>query len=127
MITITLNELLDSVSVFRELSGKTLPIKAAYRIARLLRELDKESATFDESRRKIIDKYAQREENGEMKQNEEGNIIIQQDKIEECNNELVELLNTTIEINAEPLPIDDFGDIEITPAQLVNLNSFIVE
>lgn len=125
MIQVTLNDILNNIQIFREISMKTLPIKTAFRVARLIRELDKESATFDESRRIIIEKYAERDENGEMKQTEEGNIILQQDKIAECNNELNDLLNTEIEINADKLNLDEMGDLELTPAQVYNIEAFV--
>jgi hypothetical protein len=127
MIQVTLNDILNNAEIFRELSTKSLPVKTAFKVARLIRELDKENTTFDESRRQIIEKYAERDENGIIKQTAEGNIQLQQDKIEECNNELVELLNTTIEINVDKISIDALGDIKITPAQMINLEAFIEE
>lgn len=127
MIQVTLNDILNNAEVFREISAKTLPVKTAFKVARLIRELDKENATFDESRRKIIEKYAEREESGEIKQTSEGNIVIQPDKIEECNREMIELLNTTIDINADKLNIDALGDIELTPTQMLGLEAFIEE
>lgn len=127
MIQVTLNDILNNAEIFRELSAKTLPVKTAFNIARLIRELDKENTTFDESRRQIIEKYAERDENGRIKQTPEGNIQLQQDKIEECNNELIELLNTTIEINVDKISVDALGDIELTPVQMINLEAFIEE
>ena len=93
MINVTLNDILNSAETFREISNKSVPVKTAFRIARLIRELDKENATFDESRRKIVEKYAERDEAGGMKQTEDGNVILQQDKIAECNSEMIDLLN----------------------------------
>ena len=127
MINVTLNDILNSAETFREISNKSVPVKTAFRIARLIRELDKENATFDESRRKIVEKYAERDEAGGMKQTEDGNVILQQNKIAECNGEMIDLLNTTIEINAEKLHIDDLGDIELTPTQMLGLEAFIEE
>lgn len=127
MINVTLNDILNSSETFREISTKSVPVKTAFRIARLIRELDKENVTFDESRRKIIEKYAERDENGGMKQTDEGNVILQQDKINECNSEMLDLLNTEIEINVDKLHVDDLGDIELTPAQTLSLEAFIEE
>ena len=127
MIQVSLNDILNSIPVFREVSTKTLPVKTAFRIARLIRELDKENTTFDDSRRKIIEKFAERDENNNMKQTEEGNIVIQTDKIEFCNKEMTDLLNMVVEVNADKLNIDDFGDIEITPIQMLAMDSFIEE
>lgn len=124
MITIHLNDILNSIPIFRDISNQALPIKAAYQIARLIRELDKESSTFDESRLRIIDKYAEHEENGEYKQTPEGNVLIQPDQIEACNQEMSELLNTEIEINADPININMIESIELTPAQMLSLEPF---
>lgn len=127
MIQVSLNDILNSIPVFREVSTKTLPVKTAFRVARLIRELDKENTTFDESRKQIIEKFAERDENNNMKQTDEGNIIIQQDKIDLCNIEMTDLLNMKVEINADKLNIDDFGDIEITPIQMLAMDHFIEE
>ena len=126
MITIHLNDILNSIPIFREISNKSLPIKTAYQLARLIRELDRESTTFDESRRKIIEKYAERDENGEFKQTDEGNIIITPDQIHACNQEMVELLDTEIEINVEPIEIESLASIELTPAQMLSLEPFFI-
>ena len=126
MITIRLNDILNSIPIFREISNKSLPIKTAYQLARLIRELDRESTTFDESRRKIIEKYAERDENGEFKQTEEGNVIIMPEQINACNQEMAELLDTEIEINVEPIEIENLASIELTPAQMFSLEPFFI-
>lgn len=125
MIQVTLSDIVNSASTFRELSGKQLPIKVAFKIARLIRELDKENATFESSRKAIIEKYAMRDESGKITQADNGNIILQQDKIIECNSELNELLSTKIEINADKISIEDLEKIEMTPAQVYNIEAFI--
>ena len=125
MIKVSLNDIVNSASTFRELSEKQLPIRVAFRIARLIRELDKENATFESSRRAIIEKYAMRDETGKITQADNGNIILQQDKIEDCNNELNELLSAEVEINADKISIEDLEKIEMTPAQVYNIEAFI--
>lgn len=125
MIKVNLNNIVNSASTFRELSEKQLPIRVAFRIARLIRELDKENATFESSRRAIIEKYAMRDEAGKIAQANNGNILLQQDKIEDCNNELNELLSTEVEINADKINIEDLDKIEMTPAQVYNIEAFI--
>lgn len=126
MITIRLNDILNSIPIFREISNKSLPIKTAYQLARLIRELDRESTTFDESRRKIIEKYAEHDENGEFKQTDEGNVIIMPEQINACNQEMAELLDTEIEINVDPIEIESLASIELTPAQMFSLEPFFV-
>lgn len=125
MITITANDMLNSIGTFKEISEKPIQIKGAYAIARLIRELDKESTTFDESRRKIVEKYCQRDDSGEIKTNEDGNVFVQEDKVTEFNDELKSLLETELEINADKIKLDTLGDIELSPLQIVNITPFI--
>lgn len=125
MIKVSLSDIINSASTFRELSEKQLPIRVAFRIARLIRELDKENATFESSRKAIIEKYAMRDEAGKIAQANDGNIILQQNKIEDCNNEWNELLSAEVEINADKISIEDLENIEMTPAQVYNIEAFI--
>lgn len=124
MIKVQLNSLLNGIQVFQEISNTALPVRAAYNVARLIREIEKENQLFDESRRKILDKYGEKDENGELKIEENGNIHILPDKIADCNRELNDLLTTEIEINAEKIKIDDIEDVKLTPAQLTLVDAF---
>ena len=125
MIKTTINEILNVTPVLRELAVKPFKGAMTFKIARLIRELDKETALFEESRSKLADKYGVRNENGELDVSEEGTIKLQADKISECNEELTNLLLTEVEINADVLPANAFDDIEISPIQAIALEAFI--
>lgn len=125
MIKTTINEILNVTPVLRELAVKPFKGAMTFKIARLIRELDKETALFEESRSKLADKYGVRNENGELEVSEEGTVKLQNDKISECNEELTNLLLTEVEINADVLPANAFDDIEISPIQAIALESFI--
>jgi len=127
MIKVTINEILNSIAVFREISNKSLPVKIAYQVARIIRELDKENTTFDETRKRIIETYCERDENGNMKITDEGNVILKNDTVEQCNKELEELLNTSLEINAELIQLDELEGINLTPNQILSISPFIQE
>ena len=125
MIKTTINEILNVTPVLRELAVKPFKGAMTFKIARLIRELDKETALFEESRSKLAGKYGVRNENGELDISEEGTIKLQEDKINECNEELTNLLLTEVEINADALPANAFDDIEISPIQAMALEAFI--
>ena len=40
---------------------------------------------------------------------------------------MVDLLNTTVEINVDKLNLDDLGDIELAPTQALAMEAFIEE
>jgi len=62
-----------------------------------------------------------------MKSDENGNVTLDQDRLNEFYQSLDELLNADVEINAEKIDSEDLGDIEITPAQIINLEAFLNE
>lgn len=125
MIKTTINGILNVTPVLRELAVKPFKGAMTFKIARLIRELDKETALFEESRSKLADKYGVKNENGVLDISEEGTIKLQEDKINECNEELTNLLLTEVEINADALPANAFDDIEISPIQAIALEAFI--
>ena len=125
MIKITINELLNVVPVLQELSNRTFKGSTTFKIARLVRELDKEMILFEQARQKIAETYGKRKDDGSLEVLEDGTIKIQENKIQECNDELVNLLNNEIEINAAKIPVSAFDDIELTPAQAVVIDSLI--
>lgn len=128
MINTYLRNIVESADIMRDLSTKSLKGRAAFRVARLLRELEKEFTLFNEKRMDLIKDYAQKDaETGEIKSDENGNVTLEPERLNEFYQKLEELLNTEVEINAEKISIDDFGDADFTPAQIINLEAFIEE
>lgn len=125
MITLTLNDIFNAIPALREISTKEFPGSVTFKIARLIRELDKEIQLFEEERSKIANKYGEKDENGNLVIQEGGNIKILDNKIQDCNEELQALFNTQVEINANKLPVDIFDSIEMTPTQAMNLEAIV--
>lgn len=125
MIKITMNELLNVIPVLRELSTKSFKGATTFKIARLMRELDKETILFEESRQKLAEKYGARKEDGSLDVMEDGTIKLQEDKIQECNEDMMNLLTTEIEINADKIAVEAFDDIEISPSQAMIIDALV--
>lgn len=127
MIKVNLNDIVSSVDTFQTIMGQSFKGSLAFKIARLARELNKEMETFNEQRRKILNEYCVKDENGELKPDENGNVQIIPDKINEFNNEFSNLLATEVEINADKLPMDSMDSFDITPQQMLNIEMFFGE
>ena len=127
MIELTLSELMDSASVMQELAKKPMKTKAAFQTARLMREVEKEYSLFQDARTKLIDKYAEKDENGKPKPDENGNYTVPKDDIEAFNKELRDMLEQTLTLNVEPISIEDLGDADFTPADMMLLAPFMKE
>jgi len=94
---------------------------------RLLKAADKEIQEFNDIRVKVVNQYGDKDENGELITDENGNCHIAPEHINEFNKELNDLLNTEIEINANMLSLSDLEELEFTPSDLALLEPFIEE
>ena len=124
MIKIVLGDIVNSTEIFNKIMQQPFKGSLAFKIARLVRELEKEMQTFNDERMKIIRKYGKKDENGELIVNNDGNIEFENDKINEINYEFNSLLETELEINADKLPIDSIDEFELTPQEVISLEKF---
>lgn len=127
MVTVTMDQIIDfrnSGDVFGEAH---LPLKAAYKLNKIKKAIDKEGDFYTEKFQEIVDKYAKKDENGEFVFSEDGEqIMIKDGMIDDCNKELTELQELSVEIETYGLTIDDFGEgIECTPDELAVLMPFM--
>lgn len=126
MIEVKLQEIADNIELLNDFAKQKLPAATAYKAARILKLITEEYNLYQQSRTNLIDKYCERDENGNMKV-EGNNAIIQKDKVDECNAELQQLLDTTVELNAKKLSIKELDGLEFTPGQMALFSVFIDE
>ena len=124
MIKIKLNDVVNATETFTKIMQQSFKGSLAFKIARLARELDTEMKTFNEERQKIIQKYGNKDENGELIIDENGNVKFDNANIEEINQDFSSLLETELEINADKLPMDSIDNFEITPQEMLNIEVF---
>ena len=127
MINVTMMDIVNSVPVFEQVVGQEINGRLAFKVARLVRELDKELKLFHEERTKLIQYYAEKGENGEIKVDENSNAMIPDDSIMECNQKIQELLDTDIEVNADKIPMELLDMLSISPQQALYIESFLCE
>ena len=127
MIEVTLNEVLDSTSVMQELAKKPMKTKAAFQTARLIREIEKEYNLFQEARKNLVEKYGVKNEDGSLKEDENGNYSVDKENIKPFNEELNEILKDTITLNVEKISISDLADANFTPSDMILLEPFMKE
>lgn len=124
MIKIKLSDVVNATETFNKIMQQSFKGSLAFKIARLARELDKEMQTFNAERQKIIQKYGNKDENGELIIDENGNIKFDNSDLVEINQEFNSLLETELEINADKLPMDSIDNFEITPQEMLNIEVF---
>lgn len=127
MVTITMDQIIDFRNNANFFSEANLPLKGAYKLNKIRKAVDKEGEFYTERFQEIIDTYAKKDEKGNLVFSDDGEqIMIQDDKIDECNKALIDLQELEVQIENYNLTIDDFGeDFECTPDELAVLMPFM--
>lgn len=126
MITITMEQVINFRNNEGFFTNTNLPLKGAYKINKIRKAMEKEADFYSTKFQEIIDKYAKKDEEGNVVFSENGEqIIIQEDKIAECNQTLEELQKLEVEVENYNLTIEDLGEnLECTPDELDALMPF---
>ena len=127
MVTVTMEQVVAFSNMDNIFENVNLPLKVAYKMNKLKKAIKTESEFYADKFREIIDAYAKKDDNGDYVFSEDGSqIMIQEDKLDECSEELANLQDLTVEIDNLGLSIDDFGDnVECTPEDLEPLMPFL--
>ena len=126
MITVTMDQMLDFRNNADFFDAQVVPLKGAYKLNKIKKAIAKETEFYGEKFQEIVDKYAQKNENGEVVFSDDGGqILIQDGMVEECNKALDDLQNLEVEIDNCNLKLEDLGDIQCTPEQLEAIMPFM--
>lgn len=127
MIKIKLGGLINSVEVLQRLAKMDFKAKLAWQISKLLTAAEKEIQEFNQTRMNLVTKYGEKDENGELVTDENGNCTIPPEVNAQFATEISELLNAEVELNVNPLNIDDLANADFTPSDMTILEQFFKE
>lgn len=123
---ITLYNLMQSMPIFQKLVVQPFPAKQAFLLARLTKKLDEEMTNFNDCRRELILKYAQKDTNGEAIF-ENDSVKLMEGTEAAFQKESVDLLNTEIELAITPIKLDWLENATLTPQEMATIEPFIEE
>ena len=126
---IKLGDLKVAMEGFQVLAGKNLPVKIAYWVGKTIKKIASEYRDLEESRQKLCMKYCEKDADGKpaLKKDEAGKDIFDISDMATFNSELMELFNMEVEINFNPIALDQISDIKIDPVTMMKLDKFIEE
>ena len=127
MVNVTMDQIIAFRNAGDIFGDYKLPLKVAYKLNKLKKAIEVEGEFYSNKFQEIVDTYAKKDDNGNVVFSDDGNqIMIQDGKIEECNQALEDLQTLTVEIDNCNLTIDDFGEnVECTPEDLEALMPFL--
>ena len=125
LIEITLNDILNSQQALQKIAKMNMRAKTAFKIARIIRAIEGEIENFNKARQNLLNKYGEKDNNGNLVVNKDGNYTLIPDKINDYNNEIQELLITNIQLNIEPIEADELEQLEFTPTFAYQVEKYI--
>ena len=113
--------------VLNEISQLQLPVKVSYAISKNISKLNSELKTFYSQRQLLIDKYCERDEEGNKIADDKGNIHIAAEHLETWGKEIEELLDIENEVDIHKFKLECFENynIKLTPSQMSAINYMI--
>ena len=99
--------IVNTINVLGELSNAKLPVKVAYAITKNINKINSDLKAYNEEKAKLIDKYAEKDEEGKLKADEYGNVTLKEEYIQDWNRDIAELLSIENEIDIHMINLDD--------------------
>lgn len=110
------------VEPLKSLVEKEMTISFSYKLYQVIEEINPQLEIYERLEKKIVDKYKaeEKDESG----NGTGNVIIPQDKVEEYRKDMVELMETEVEVNIPTVSPEEFirEEIKIAPTVFLSLS-----
>src|SRR5690625_4159840 len=116
---LTVQDLYNLTKGLNDLLDKELSTSTSFTIARNHKKVSDEAKTAEELRKKIIEKYKDKE-------NEDGSIQLKKDKLDEYKKEIEELHEQEVDVDIKKIKLDDLGE-SIKPRTLGLLEKIIKE
>ena len=102
------------------LTRQQLPIKLSYRLSKLISFCAKEMEAMESARMNLVKKYSE-------DPTKEGEIRVKPENESKFREEFAEFLKTEVEVDFEPINIQELGEIRISPIDLFRLEKVIVD
>ena len=124
---ITYSEALSFRNFYAKIKDKKFPLRTGYRLNAIAKAIDNNFSFYQEQLAAILSEYAEKDESGNIKRDEEGNFKVPPEKIPECNMKLNELLAFEFEVEAKQLNISELEALELEMDEIEGIMTFITE
>ena len=119
-------KIIDFPIFFNKVKSQKLSFKTAYHLSLLSQEINKHVDFYHEKFETLVDTYGKRDENGNLMPTEDGQgIRLIEETMNEAYQKLAELRELDVELPDTKFSVDDFGDIEMSPEEMIIVMPFI--
>lgn len=129
-MTVTLRQLSPLIESLNKFVQVPIPVKYSWRLGKVMKKLQAEIEEFSISRNDLYVKYGDEVEGAEEGQPGVGGgkkYKVPNENMEVFISEMNDLLEETVEIEFEPVPLSIVEDSSISIADMANLEAFFID
>ena len=125
---ITMKDIVNLAVPFNKLLGAQLPVKTAYKVAKIKKKIDEEITVYENFYREALQRYGAKDENGQIKISEDGTqYLLEEGKEEEFKSRILEIQSIVINLDEPKISIQEMESLDFAPMELVALLPLIEE
>ena len=127
-MTLKMYQITDFPVFFEKVKNQKMSFKTSYRLTLLAQEIQKHIDFYQEQFRNIIMEYSKKDENGNPLPTEDGQgVLLKEETMDEAYTKLGELRELDVELPDAKFSPEDFGDVELSPTEMIIVMPFIAE
>lgn len=101
-----------------------IPVKLAWKLKGMAKFLDDQNKTYDDMRKELLKKHGEKDDKGELKMDERGQVVFKEDGKDKFIKEHRELLEQPVEIK-DKIKLSDINGIKLSASDLLVLEDII--
>lgn len=123
-----MSEINSIYTTLLKLANQKFPIKTSYKLVKLTNAIETERAFFQKEFQDLLNEYAEKDETGAFKQDEnKESVIIKKDCLMMFEQEYTDLLNLDITLPNITFSLDELDECDLTLSEVFSLQKFITE
>ena len=125
---LTIKDLVLFYNLYDQIKDRAPSIKTAYKMNKIYERAVQEQTFIQEQQQKIAEKYAQRDEKGNLiLTDDKTDILVEPSKMNECKKALRELVEIEVELPDYSFTLDELEPLKLSINDLQPLMNFICE
>jgi hypothetical protein len=125
---LTIKDLVLFYNLYDQIKDRAPSIKTAYKMNKIYERAAQEQTFIQEQQQKIAEKYAQRDEKGNLiLTDDKTDILVEPSKMNECKKALRELVEIEVELPDYSFTLDELEPLKLSINDLQPLMNFICE
>ena len=127
-MTLKMYQIIDFPAFFEKVKNQKMSFKTSYRLTLLTNKVQEHINYYQEQFHNLILEYSKKDENGNPVPTEDGQgVLLKEETMGEAYAKLDELRELDVELPDAKFSPDDFGDVELSPTEMMIVMPFIAE